>query len=125
MKCSVCGCDKLVRVGYTNGPDKEQTLEAYACMECRHVDLYVPQERFDIIKSRLKDEDLIKKANEDKEKKAELLKKEIAELEKIANDDSQSVRTVREANAKLDALREELKDMGVIESSGGTHVWKN
>lgn len=45
MKCTACGCRELIPVEYITA-DVEgglPTLKAYACVECRHVELYADE----------------------------------------------------------------------------------
>lgn len=53
MKCSVCGSENMVEVSIidnqvlaTEGYVR-QTVNAYACEDCGHIDLYMPKEKID------------------------------------------------------------------------------
>ena len=126
MKCSVCGCEETVRIGYISSVDAEQTLEAYGCTKCRHVDFFVPEERMAVINSRLADEGKIRKINRDREEEASRIRKEIDECERIIADENQTVKVVREATERLEELKKKLGDVdSPLNMNGNTIVWKS
>ena len=129
MKCSVCGCEETVRIGYIDSVDAEQTLEAYGCTKCRHVDFFVPEERMAVINSRLADEGKIRKINRDREEEASRIRKEIDECERIIADENQTVKAVREATERLEELKELKKELSNVHSplemNGNKIVWKS
>ena len=117
MKCSVCGGDNLFEIRIlesnvlvTHG-SVNQTVNAYACVDCGHVDLYAPKK---MISDHQRD---LRKA-EEKRIKLENLNKKIAEvnddigkLKEIIADENQTVKSVNEAKKRLNELNAELKNL--------------
>lgn len=114
MKCLLCGKEKFFKVkiidnqviateGYVS-----QTVDAYACENCGHVELFVSQ---DVINKHFQS---IREENEKQERRKLLqdeitrLKSEIKKLTEIVADENQTVKTVNEAKLKLKELQNEL-----------------
>lgn len=66
MKCTACGCRELIPVEYMSVGDDGSgpTLNAYACVECRHVEFYADEGTVQAYLRKREEERLNKEAEE-------------------------------------------------------------
>ena len=106
FKCSNCGKADFEKttIGEILRTEGYFSVNAYACTNCGHIELFDPD--YDAFADYLREqEELRKKAlkEEYEKKEAERLKK-IEELKVIINDENSTVKQVREAKEKLNRL---------------------
>ena len=109
MKCTVCGSKKMFAVSL--GESDASEVQAFACEECGHVDLYALKE---VLEARKK----FSQSSKEKESKIDVIQNKIdaaiRDLEKYENiltDENQSVKNVNAARVKVLELREELAQL--------------
>ena len=106
MKCTNCGSENLFETkAYLILFDAGQTnVTTFACENCGHVEFFI----YDSILKRHKQDVMrkeeIKKRQEEERRKKEEFDLEIAKLDKIINDENQTVKAVREAQNKKDEM---------------------
>ena len=125
MKCPNCGgtefrkIDKLFELHcWDCCVSVENHIEAYGCINCGRVEIYMPNSwAKDILLAEKKKEEE-KKAVEEKQAIIDSLNKKISELEFIAFDDNSTLKQAREAKseigkvaAELDKAKAELKKL--------------
>ncbi len=116
-KCPVCGCTELVPYQFAEYVISEfrPFMDAFMCADCGRIEFYAPEDR------RKKCVETTRAKNaEEKEKAAqiELLESQLAELnaelercKAIANDENQTVKAVREAEASIQELSEKIRSV--------------
>ena len=108
IKCQNCGdtCFKPTRLGVILATEGEFTVNAYACQNCGHIELFEPS--LDSYAKYLREEEEKKRQQEvsERQKKEEERKARIDELIKITKDENSTVKQVREANEELARLHE-------------------
>ena len=106
IKCQNCGKTdfKQTTIGRIIATEGHFTVNAYACQNCGHIDLFEPS--LDSYAKYLRDKEEKKRKQEalKQQKKEEERKARIAELKKIIEDENSTVKQVREANAELQRL---------------------
>lgn len=109
MKCTVCGSKKMFAVSL--GESEASEVQAFACEDCGHVDLYALKE---VLEERKK----FSQSSREKESKIDAIQAKvdakIHELEKYENiltDENQTVKSVNAARVKVLELREELAQL--------------
>ena len=106
IKCQNCGgtCFKPTSLGIICATEGKFTVNAYACQNCGHIELFEPS--LDSYAKHLRKEAENKRQQEalERQKKEEERKARIDELIKITKDENSTVKQVREANEELDRL---------------------
>ena len=116
MKCPNCGgtefrkIDKLFELHcWDCCVSMENHVEAYGCINCGRVELYMPDNwAKDILLAEKKKEEE-KKAVEEKQALIDNLNEKISELEFIAFDDNSTLKQAREAKSEIEKVADELK----------------
>lgn len=114
----------LIRCSNCSGTDFEKTslgtilathggfnVNAYACQNCGHIELFDPDLDLYAQQKRAEYEEQKRKEELERRKKEESRKQRIKKLEKIIGNDDMTVRQVKEAKKELEALR---RDGGVF-----------
>ena len=119
FKCSCCGSQEYVDANLyrfvTSDGDANYKLDAYACAECGHIELFLPKDLKDSFVKKKEEKEAHEK--ELKSRKSVLnmqlgkKKSELADLKKIVKDENKTVKEVNEAKAKIPSLEEEIKDL--------------
>ena len=109
IKCLNCGKTEfkptvIGDVSSIEGCCFRSTINAYACQNCGHIELFEPS--LDLYAKHLREEAEKKRQQEalERQKKVEERKARIDELIKITKDENSTVKQVREANEELDRL---------------------
>ena len=106
IKCQNCGSTnfKTTSLGWILATEGNFTVNAYACQDCGHIELFEPS--LDSYAKYLREEAEKKRQKEalERKKKEEERKTRIDELIKITKDENSTVKQVREANEELDRL---------------------
>ena len=107
IKCQNCGNTnfKPTELGWILATEGQFTVNAYACQNCGHIELFEPS--LDLYAKQLRMEEDKKRQQEEVERKKaeEARKARINELLKITKDENSTIKQVREANEELDRLR--------------------
>lgn len=117
MKCVNCGGTEFFETKILNDQVLktegyvEQTVQAFACLKCGRVQLYVPQKTIDEYLTREQE----KKAKEiemhELEQAITAAVERIRALEAVIEDEEQTVKTVNEAKAELQSEKVRLKEL--------------
>ena len=106
IKCQYCGstCFKPTRLGVICATEGGFTVNAYACQDCGHIELFDPL--LDAYAEHLRDEAEKIRQQEalEQQKKEDARKARIAELLKITKNENSTVKQVREATEELNRL---------------------
>ena len=111
MKCSICGCEELFPVFYVGGMDTYETLEAYACAKCRHVEFFATEQQLATYLEKKKMIANQKRQHTEYVRKKKELEAEIKGLNKIIRDKDQTVRAVETAKKKKAELEKKLSQL--------------
>jgi septal ring factor EnvC (AmiA/AmiB activator) len=119
FKCSCCGCNEYVDANLyrfvTSDGDVNYKLDAYACQECGHIELYMPEDLKNQLVKRKQEIEAHEK--EIKSRRSVLnmqlgrKKSELNDMIKIVRDENQTVKEVNNAKARIPQLEEEIKDL--------------
>lgn len=111
MKCSQCGNANFSEVnlplsegGWVDG------VISYACLNCGHIELFLPERRIKAIKSSISEQAEIEEYNKDLTMKKEQLLKEKDELLFLVEDENQTVKRVKNAKKRLEEIEKALKE---------------
>lgn len=117
MKCSVCGGERLFEMRIlesdvlrTHGSVK-QTVKAYACEDCGHIDLYAPAEMISEHQRTIREAEEKKIKIENLNKKIAEVNDDIGKLKEIIADENQTVKAVNQAKKRLNELNAELRNL--------------
>ena len=112
MKCPNCGKTvfeqmPLYRIYCTEG-GAQQLVDAYVCMNCGRVELFMPQELINkkIEQKRVAEER--RQAEEKRKREEERLRNRMQELEQCLQDDNRTLKELREAQRELTAIQDKL-----------------
>ena len=108
FKCSNCGNTDFepTEIGSINAMEGCFYVNSYVCTNCGHIELFDPE--YDRFAEFLSTQEQIRK-EEEREKKAKLeleKKQEILKLEEITQNENSTIKQVREAQEKLNELRQ-------------------
>ncbi len=95
-----------------NKSEFRSLMDAFVCTDCRRIELYAPDDRF--AESVKAEEDRVKKFSSKVEKlhlQLKDLKEELERCKAIAADENQTVKAVREAEARIKELSEEIRQV--------------
>jgi len=113
MKCTQCGNSKLnkVRITHSEGGWLEG-VSSYVCVKCGHIEWFL--DNSSTVKANNQLEQKLQQENEERIRKEEALvtqkyKTERDRLEKIINDENQSVKAVKDATKELKILDDNYK----------------
>lgn len=119
FKCSCCGCNEYVDANLyrfvTSDGDINYKLDAYACANCGHIELYMPNNLKDQLVKRKQEIEAHEK--EIKSRRSVLnmqlgkKKSELQDMIKIVRDENQTVKEVNSAKSRIPQLEEEIKDL--------------
>ena len=106
IKCSNCGAAnfKSTSIGWICATEGEFNVNAYACQDCGHIELFAPE--LDLYAKHLREEREIQRQKEELEckKKEEARQLRIKKLNEIINNENSTIKQVKEAKKKLDKL---------------------
>ena len=106
IKCQNCGSTEFepTRIGWINACEGSFTVNAYACQNCGHIELFEPE--LDLYAKHLREEIEAQRQQEEAErrKKEEARQQRIKELHEIINNEDSTVRQVNEAKKELEQL---------------------
>jgi len=119
MKCTQCGDSKFseVRLPVSEGGWVED-VEAYACLNCGHIELFLSEEKIQRIKNDIKEKIEVEKYNKKLEIKKQKLQKNKVELLRIVEDENRTVKEVKEAKQRLKKVEKELEEKPKNKSKG-------
>ena len=108
FKCSNCGKADFEKttIGEILRTEGYFSVNAYACTNCGHIELFDPD--YDAFAEYLREQEELKKKalQEERDRKAAEKQQKIKKLEAIVNDENSTVKQVREAQKQLNELRQ-------------------
>ena len=106
IKCANCNATEFepTQIGWINACEGSFTVNAYACKNCGHIELFDP--KLDMYAKQLREEKEVQRKREELErkKKEEVRQQRIKELNEIINNEDSTVRQVNEARKELEQL---------------------
>ena len=106
ITCQICGGTDFqpTTIGTICSTEGSFHVNAYACQNCGHIELFEPS--LDSYARHLREEDAKKRQQEalERQKTEEKRQARINELIRITEDENSTVKQVREANEELDRL---------------------
>ena len=106
IKCQNCGATEFqpTQIGWINACEGSFTVNAYACQNCGHIELFAPE--LDLYAKQLREEREAQRRQQELEsiKKEEQRQQRIKELCEIINNEDSTVRQVNEAKKELEQL---------------------
>ncbi len=116
MKCTNCGKTNFRKaklfdtcILFDAGYQKE-LFQAYACINCGKVEIYMPKDWGEKTLAAEKEEDQIRKQEEECKKYENRLCEKIEELKEFLKDENHTLKELKEAQKELEETQKKLKD---------------